>query len=157
MNSISKNKGLLEDIATLDLGMIKWKLQDQEEGKGWTVEQCDIAELQYKRFLTLNKLYPKSAIVPDKVIDAFWHYHILDTRKYHTDCEVIFGKYFHHFPYFGMRGDQDKQDLETSFDKTQKLFQMHFEVDMLEVSSACNGGGDSSCRNCVSSCSGNDN
>ena len=28
----------------------------------------------------------------------------------------------HHFPYFGMRGEQDAKDLENSFGKTKELY-----------------------------------
>jgi hypothetical protein len=156
MNQSIETNGLLQEIISLDLEMIKWKLNDPSEGVGWNKSQCTIAEIQYKRFLTLNKLYPKSSIVPDKVIDTFWHYHILDTRKYFKDCDKIFGSYFHHFPYFGMRGDKDRKDLNSSFINTQTLFKKHFSVDMKEVSASCEGGGDSYCRNCVSSCSNGD-
>lgn len=45
----------------------------------------------------------------------FWHYHILDTRAYHKDCDTVFGHYLHHFPYFGMRGEHDAIDLKNAF------------------------------------------
>jgi hypothetical protein len=148
--NIDKN-GILPEIDALDLHMIKVKLMDAEEGIGWDEATCEVAEFQYKRFLTLNKLYPNTPIVPDKVMDTVWHYHILDTRKYHNDSDKIFGFYFHHFPYFGMRGEDDKNQLNTAFENTKSLFLKHFGFDLIAESSKCGG---ESCRNCVSSCKG---
>jgi hypothetical protein len=65
-------------------------------------------------------------VVPSKEIDIFWHTHILDTQKYMSDCENLFGKYIHHFPYFGMRGEKDRRHLEKAFCETEKLFLLHF-------------------------------
>lgn len=118
-------KGIDPIIAELDLEMLKLKMQDQTEGKGWTEEQCDSGEIEYKRYLTLCKVYGKG-MVPNVIMDDVWHYHILDTISYHKDCESVFGFYMHHYPYFGMRGDQDEKDLETSFHKTARLYKEQF-------------------------------
>jgi len=138
-------KGIDPSVANIDLGMVKMKLMDSEEGPGWTIEQCDAAEIEYKRFLTLNKIYPDGAIVPNKTMDMFWHQHILDTRAYHRDCDAVFGAYFHHFPYFGIRGESDKQDLLDAFDDTQVRYEQHFgEAMSREDSSKCYSGCNSS-------------
>jgi hypothetical protein len=55
-----------------------------------------------------------------------WHYHILDTRAYHGDCQRVFGGYFHHFPYFGLRGDDDARRLQAAFAKTKALYEETF-------------------------------
>lgn len=39
----------------------------------------------------------------------------------------------HHFPYFGMRGEADFQDLNNSFDRTQELYFKHFGEYMYEI------------------------
>ena len=126
------NKGILPEIAAIDLEMVKMKMALPDEGEGWTREQCDDAEVEYKRFLHLNKKFLKSAIVPTDVIDIVWHYHILDTRAYHKDSEQVFGGYFHHFPYFGLRGDDDKQNLISSFMQTQAIYEQEFGEKMLK-------------------------
>ena len=100
-------KGIDPTIAIIDLEMVKMKLQDTEEGLGWTVDQCDEAEIEYKRFLQLNKKFPDISIVPHTTMDLMWHQHILDTRAYHNDSDTVFGQYFHHFPYFGIRSESD--------------------------------------------------
>jgi hypothetical protein len=73
-------------------------------------------------------------IVPNKIQDKFWHFHILDTRAYHKDCENVFGHYMHHFPYFGMRGKQDAKDLESAFYKTKELYLQTFGEEMVRDS-----------------------
>ncbi len=125
-----KQKGIDPCVAEIDLSMVKLKLQDPTEGKGWTEEQCEEMDLEYKRFLTLNLLFPRS-IVPTAAIDHMWHYHILDTRAYHRDTVRVFGGYFHHFPYFGMRGSEDAQNLAKAFERTQELYQQTFGEPMI--------------------------
>ena len=72
-------------IAEINLEMIKMKMQEAEEGENWTQEQCDSAEIEYKRFLNLCKIFGKG-IAPNKIMDTVWHYHILDTKAYAEDC-----------------------------------------------------------------------
>jgi len=124
-------KGIIPEISAIDLEMIKMKMSLEGEGEGWTKEQCDDAEVEYKRFLHLNKKFLKAGIVPTDIIDTMWHYHILDTRAYHKHCETVFGGYFHHFPYFGLRGDDDKQNLLNAFEHTQQVYQQEFGESML--------------------------
>lgn len=118
-------RGIDPKIAGIDLEMVKMKLRKPEEGENWTPEQCDSAEIEYKRYLHLCMVFGKG-IVPNKIMDKMWHYHILDTRAYHNDCEKVFGHYLHHFPYFGMRGEQDEKDLHNSFLKTKELYLQTF-------------------------------
>ncbi len=119
------DKGVHSDIANLDFEMIKMKLQEKDEGLGWTKEQCKSGELEYKRYLTLCHKYGKG-MVPNKIMDNFWHFHILDTRLYVKNCEDIFSGYMHHYPYFGMRGEQDAEDLKQSFYQTKKQYEKLF-------------------------------
>ena len=146
-------RGVDPDVAALDLSMVKMKLQEPDEGKGWTRAECDEAELEYKRYLTLNIRYEDKAIVPTGQIDTIWHYHILDTRAYHRDCEQVFGEYFHHFPYFGMRGEEDAENLDQAFFETAALYEQDFGESMVrnqEVATDC--GHDSQGR-CWHACS----
>ena len=110
----------------LNLDPIKFSLTQREEGANWPLDKVQLLELWYRRFLYLVSLYPEKVIVPSKEIDIFWHTHILDTQKYMADCEALFGQYFHHFPYFGMRGEKDRNNLEDAFQETDKLFFQHF-------------------------------
>ena len=113
-------------LETLDLTMIIEKLMDAEEGQGWSREYCDRVAVEYRRFLALTRQYPDKAIVPSKIVDAFWHAHILDTQAYASDCDRLFGFFLHHFPYFGMRGPEDAKALGSAYDETLRLYDEHF-------------------------------
>lgn len=112
----------------LDLDCIKIKLMDPDEGEGWARDESDRAEILYKRFLYLSVVSRKT-IVPTKTIDRFWHQHILDTRKYATDCEQVFGFFLDHFPYFGMRGEEDAANLKRCFEETKLAYKEEFGED----------------------------
>ena len=129
MNQNSRERTLaqmVEAIFALDLAPIKFKLMDKREGHGWTAAEADRHELEYKRFLTLLAKYPEEIIVPDTDVDKFWHGHILDTMKYMGDCENVFGYFLHHFPYFGMRGEQDAANLADAAVNTRRLYELEF-------------------------------
>ena len=110
----------------LDLAPVKFKLMDAEEGYGWSREAADHNEIEYKRFLTLLAKYPGLVIVPNRNVDQFWHGHILDTAKYAEDCKQVFGHFLHHFPYFGMRGTEDKAELASAASITRELLEAEF-------------------------------
>ncbi|MCS0808803.1 glycine-rich domain-containing protein-like [Massilia agilis] len=94
-------------IASLDLDPIKVKLMHKESGEAWSLERAAAAEFEYRRFLYLMKKFPQEQASPSMEVDTFWHYHILDTLKYAEDCQVVFGYFLHHFPYVGLRGEDD--------------------------------------------------
>jgi hypothetical protein len=116
----------LDRISRLDFTMLKRKLAEEH---GWTSEFCEEAESLYRKFLALNARYPDEKICPTGPIDTFWHAHILDTRAYTRDCELVFGEYLHHFPYFGMRGPEDQAALERAFRESVEKFIIHFGID----------------------------
>ena len=122
---------------------IKVSLTQREGGSDWSLDKAELLEVWYRRFLYLVNLYPEKTIVPSKDIDIFWHTHILDTQKYMDDCENLFGRYFHHFPYFGMRGEKDRSSLEKAFHETDQLYLQHFDESPLnckiaDCGSLCN-------------------
>jgi hypothetical protein len=120
------------DIASIDLEMVKMKLSEPKEGIGWTRDQVEEAEIEYKRYLHLTRHYPYPtySIVPNKIMDTIWHYHILDTKAYHIDCDKVFGHYVHHYPYFGLRGEADAKDLHDAFLKTKEYYLQSFGEDL---------------------------
>ncbi|CAN5371543.1 hypothetical protein BH11PSE11_BH11PSE11_31800 [soil metagenome] len=117
---------IIADVLALDLDPIKFKLMDPEEGQGWSREMADRMEVEYKRFHILRTRYPDVPVTLDKAVDEFWHAHILDTRKYTEDCQRIFGRYIHHFPYFGLRGAEDAANLAAAAVKTRELYRAEF-------------------------------
>lgn len=117
---------MVEAIFALDLDPIKFKLMDQKEGQGWSRAKVDAVELEYRRFLALTAKYPEQVIAPNTDVDKFWHGHILDTMKYAEDCEKVFGYFLHHFPYFGMRDEEDAANLANAAVNTRKLYEQEF-------------------------------
>lgn len=127
----------IKNIETLDLDPIKIKLRCSEDGPGWDREKIEQVERRYRQFLILNLKHPCRSIVPNKEIDLFWHAHILDTMKYAEDCQKIFGRFLHHFPYFGMRGEEDARHLQEAFAKTKDLFVKEFGEELTEKCGDC--------------------
>lgn len=119
----------LQKLKQLDLGAIAYKLMHPEEGKGWTKKQATRALLRYMMFLFLLHIYPNQNIIPTVEIDRVWHHHILDTQKYAEDCQMLFGRFIHHFPYAG--SENDKSNWQASSDNTRKLFKQYFGVEIL--------------------------
>lgn len=115
---------LLEE--RLDLSGLRFKLAHPEEGEPPTEEQIDLMEAEYRKFLALRLSHPNADIVPCKIVDEMWHRHILDTRAYADDCDRIFGGFMHHFPYFGLRGEDDAQALRDAYDSTLDLYRDAF-------------------------------
>jgi hypothetical protein len=147
-------------IDELDLEPIKYKLVMDREGPLWSRERADVAASRYKKFLTLVVRFPREKIVPLGDIDIVWHRHILDTAKYINDCQVIFGRYLHHFPYFGLRGADDEIALHRASENTKRLFADAFgEVDVQELVHSCDSSPEPGPPSCTPepSCSGEPN
>lgn len=117
---------IVELIHAMDLGPIKFKLMDAEEGCGWSREYADRMETEYKRFLVLSVKHPDELISPSKEVDKFWHGHILDTLKYAEDCDHVFGYFVHHFPYVGLRGEEDAAKRAAGALTMRRLYQQEF-------------------------------
>lgn len=113
-------------IAALDLDPIKVKLMHKESGEGWSIEQANDVEFEYRRFLYLMKIFPHEHAAPRFDVDIFWHYHILDTMKYAEDCEKVFGYFLHHFPYIGLRGPEDMTAHERVGERMRELYEETF-------------------------------
>ena len=116
----------LYKASQLDFTMLTFKLMEE---KGWTFEHCQEVQDLYRKFLALNACYPDRKVCPTGPVDEFWHAHILDTRAYMADCDLMFGQYLHHFPYFGLRGEADRAALEKAFKDSVRLFIINFGID----------------------------
>lgn len=113
-------------IQDLDLEPMMVKAMDAEEGFGWTLEITKTIAEEYRKYLTLCLENPNEAVVPSSMVDDFWHLHILDTQKYQKDCQAVFGYFLHHFPYFGMRGEEDAKNLQKAWSTSCKLYEQRF-------------------------------
>lgn len=113
-------------IAALDLDSIKVKLMRPDDGDGWTLEQANAVEFEYRRFLYLMKMFPHEHTAPRVDVDRFWHCHILHTKKYSADCEAVFGYFLHHFPQTGSRGKEDEAALARMGERMRVLYEEAF-------------------------------
>ncbi len=118
--------GILPEILALDFERLKYKIQVREDGDKWTADMTELGELEYKRYLTLIKVHPHRSIVPSRIMDGFWHQHILDTKAYRDDCQKVFGYFVDHFPYFGIHGEEDKLELMEAFEETKTIYRERF-------------------------------
>jgi hypothetical protein len=83
----------------------------------WNLSRAEAAVRNYKRYMAVTKALGGVQLVPNGDIDEIWHMHILDTRAYMRDCNELFGEYLHHYPYFGMLGEKNRQQwLEAQSD-----------------------------------------
>ncbi|MYM24772.1 glycine-rich domain-containing protein-like [Duganella sp. FT135W] len=129
----------LHAIAALDLEPIKVKLMHAESGEGWTLERANAVEFEYRRFLILMKKFPNEQTAPLVDVDTFWHYHILDTMKYAADCDAVFGHFLHHFPYIGLRGEDDEAAHIRVGQRMKELYEDTFGEDYVRGDSAHSG------------------
>jgi len=84
--------------------------------------KLSVGEELYRVFLFLKKKYPTQTVIPHPMADVFWHQHILQTRKYHSDCNKVFGKYMHHEP----ASSTNLPRLKRAQKKTIDLLKKHF-------------------------------
>lgn len=124
-------------INNMDFSLIKKKITTPDPllCRTWSIVEAEIGIQYYKNFLFLNKKYlPSHPVIPPLLeVDEIWHHHILDTRQYYADSMAIFGYYFHHYPYFGARGDEDLQNLGIAFEESQKLYELEFGSRMISI------------------------
>lgn len=45
---------------------------------------------------------------------------------YREDCQKVFGRFIDHYPYFGIYGQDDYQELKNAFAQTVALYEKHF-------------------------------
>lgn len=126
-------------IADLNLDAIKVKLMHRESGEGWSLEKANAVEFEYRRFLILMKQFPQEETAPLMDVDTFWHYHILDTLKYAADCEQVFGYFLHHFPYIGLRGEDDAAAHVRVGERMKELYEQTFGEAYIRAETAYSG------------------
>jgi len=153
-DQVVTTEGRLSRVDALDLDPIIYKLMHPEPGEtSLTLARADQDVALYRCFLKLCVLYPCAAIVPTRQLDRVWHTHMLDTAKYRADCDWVFGNFIDHFPYAGLRGEDDRRAWRDDFARTCGLFHEHFgvEIGAEPAASACRVHGDGSdcCVGCV--------
>ncbi|MDC3291080.1 hypothetical protein OAV27_01140 [Euryarchaeota archaeon] len=102
MISSEQEPYLHPSVNKLNLERISWKIMnDDNRIEDITENTVQIAENEYRRFLTLKIENPRTRLSPSALMDLYWHAHILDTVSYAEDCEILFGEFLHHAPNFG--------------------------------------------------------
>ena len=112
------SQGLSAKVRELNLAPIAFKVALDER---WPLDKVREAEFLYRCFWQAKLDNPAVSLAPSRMVDQFWHHHILDTSKYINDCNSVFGSYLHHFPYSGARGELDAQEQEMRFEVSQEL------------------------------------
>jgi len=110
--------------AELDLANLRRKVMHPNPniGYGWSEEFTDRLETEYHIFFAMHAAFPELWLPPSKVLDLFWHEHILDTRAYFADCHHVAGRYLHHLPYFGMRNPEDASLCVDALNSERQLY-----------------------------------
>ena len=126
----------LHRVGQIDLVPISCKLM-LENSLQWTAEAVAQAEHLYRHFLVLHAMFPSETLVPTKLVDEYWHQHILDTKKYARDCEFLFAEFLHHDPYFGINGEDDRLLNQNAFKWTQSLWETVFGEPLLGEANPC--------------------
>jgi len=137
----------LHRIDELDLEPVVYKLMHPEPGVAvLTLASADQSVALYRCFLKVSVMHPEASLVPSMAIDHAWHTHMLDTAKYRADCDLVFGYFMDHFPYAGLRGEDDRAAWREDFARTRQLFREHFgvEIGAEPAASVCRNHGDGS-------------
>lgn len=113
-----------ELAAQLDLSNVCRKVMHPNPniGYGWSEDFTERLVAEYRIFFTMHAAFGDLALPPSRVMDLFWHEHILDTRAYFADCDFVAGHYIHHMPYFGMRNEQDAELVVAALDLERELY-----------------------------------
>ena len=98
-------------------------------GHGWSSETADAHIELYKKWLLLVRRHFDLELPPSEEVDAVWHAHMMNTERYHADCNKIFGVYLHHDPSFGSSAE-DLPKLLTAFEQTKKLFFAEYGISL---------------------------
>lgn len=110
-------------VANLDLTAIMARVAEET---GLSPQNLARAEDLYRKFLTLKVKYPQKTFVPPRLVDIVWHTHIIYTRKYMADCDMLIGGYIHHTP--------TTEDTEELFEKsTVAAFESDFGINLRKV------------------------
>lgn len=106
-------------IEQLDLLALQFAPQAQYQDRA-------IAELEYRRFLNLKQIYPNQLLMPSGAARQLWQAHVLDTRRYRSDCERLFDRFIDHFPYLGHDSEADRRERHFSEQLYQRLYARHY-------------------------------
>lgn len=131
------------EIEHIRFDLIGWKMRESKTCS-FSDEEVELAIEEYKRFLILKIDNPNVNFAPTDLMDEVWHFHILDTKRYSTNCHNMFGKFLHHAPSYGPYEQPSKEkELSNSFERMSTLYRERYGHDPItrigSCSSACSG------------------
>lgn len=86
---------MLKAASALDLSWIEDHLVTRN---GFEREDAVRAVDAHRCVMEIAADHPSRAIAPPAIADEALHVHMLNSRRYFTDCQSVFGKYLHHNP-----------------------------------------------------------
>lgn len=119
---MSDAKVLKQKIESLDLEVIKSKFLTRKSWWWCLWNDVDDIEKEYRRFLLLVGTSTHSVVPWNEELDNFWHEHILDTKKYETDCMELFGKMIHHNPHLTSGTEEHKSAVKSTRNSYKENF-----------------------------------
>lgn len=145
-----QNVAVSVELPTFDLSYVVEQLSRRPEFATWTPERFSNAILDYQRYLALCKHFAGQTLAPSQDADEIWHRHILNSRRYASDCDGYFGHYLHHEPSEVHPSEQQKAAEQR---RMAKLYVEMFgdkQTGDLACCSSCGSGCSSSCGGAVS-------
>lgn len=117
---VMKKVGSFTELqSSLNLTLIQQKVAIEEN---WTPAYTDRVVEEYYRFLYIVINGNRGS--PSRDVDKMWHMHILDTRKYMSDCSKFFGvAYLHHRPSYTVN---ERIENAEAFDSFMKVYRNLF-------------------------------
>lgn len=110
---------LWERISGMDFSEVEAQLVT---GQAWTAERAANTLKRYRRFLYLKITMPDDHASPTRAIDDFWHQHIINTRRYGSDCYQLAGRFLHH-TFLDMTDAEEVQRAHSIRLHTQVLYE----------------------------------
>lgn len=102
----------------------EWRLASAQ---GWPLGKASRVVEEYRRFVFLAMVADHS-VTPSSAVDAAWHLHLIDTRRYWEEfCPVVLGRPLHHEP--GRGGPSDRAHHQTQYARTLTSYRRCFGTD----------------------------
>ncbi len=71
----------------------------RQEFPALTIKDADLVERGFRQFfMACSRSNGQYVAMPSRVVDAYWHAFILDTRGYAEWCDRTLGRFLHHVP-----------------------------------------------------------
>jgi len=116
-----------EDFSAL-LARVRFSLQNKPGHPTWVAEARELLEAdsllaveEYRRFIGLL-ISEAGPLTPSKLLDEFWHQHVLDSRNYASFCSRTAGRFLHHIPNY----EKPHEYHDPAFRRTHDLYRKRF-------------------------------